>query len=93
MTWSIAVRLAVPWGFWNTQLIFAACPSVVSSMVMFPSAGVIHPAIMARSVDFPEPDGPTRAVTSPALTRALTPWKSQGRQGNGGQPRSESLTW
>ncbi|OQB88755.1 MAG: hypothetical protein BWX86_02605 [Verrucomicrobia bacterium ADurb.Bin122] len=39
---------------------------------MAPASGVSKPAIMRKSVVFPQPDGPRRVRNSPARTSKLT---------------------
>src|SRR5262245_34195033 len=40
---------------------------------IFPSDGGISPAIIFRSVDFPQPDGPSRLAKPPVATSSDTP--------------------
>lgn len=40
-------------------------------MLMFPSEGPYNPASSLRIVDFPDPEGQTNAMVSPALTEKL----------------------
>ena len=41
-----------------------------------PEVIVSSPAIIASSVDFPQPDGPTSTTNSPASTSRLTPFST-----------------
>ena len=41
-----------------------------------PAVIVSSPAIMASSVDFPQPDGPTSTTNSPASTSRLMPFST-----------------
>ena len=45
----------------------------VPSMRISPSLTVSSPAIMASSVDLPQPDGPTRAMNSPVRASRSMP--------------------
>ena len=42
---------------------FILCPSIVRSPPLIRSS----PAIMRKSVDLPQPEGPTKTISSPAL--------------------------
>ena len=56
---------------WNTIAISRSegCTSVTSrpAMPTVPSLMVSRPEIIRRSVDFPQPDGPTKTTNSPSL--------------------------
>jgi hypothetical protein len=45
-----------------------------SPMRMSPLVIDSRPAIIRSSVDFPQPDGPTRMTNSPSAISAFTPW-------------------
>src|SRR5882724_4363241 len=45
-------------------------------IVISPDVTVSRPAIMASSVDFPQPDGPTSTTNSPGATSRLTPFST-----------------
>jgi hypothetical protein len=47
--------------------------TVRSPMRISPAEMVSSPAIMRSSVDFPQPDGPTRMTNSPSAMSMLTP--------------------
>ena len=41
-------------------------------MVILPELSISSPAIMRKSVDLPQPDGPTSTTNSPSATSMLT---------------------
>ena len=43
-------------------------------ILILPSAINSRPAIMRKSVDFPQPDGPTKVTNSPSATEIDIPW-------------------
>src|SRR5687767_2188800 len=85
MTFSSAVIEGRSWNDWNTKPSMrprsAARPSSSSALSSWPSIltdpelGVSRPASSPSSVDLPDPDTPTIATASPALTSKLTPLK------------------
>ncbi len=54
---------------------FASLSLVISvpAIATVPVVGVSRPARMCMSVDFPEPDGPITATSSPVVTSRSTP--------------------
>src|ERR1700722_19539069 len=46
------------------------------SMRISPSLTLSRPAIIARSVDFPQPEGPTSAMNSPVFASRLMPLRT-----------------
>src|SRR5882757_7788911 len=47
-----------------------------SAMRISPEVTLSRPAIMASSVDFPQPDGPTRAMNSPVSASRSMPFST-----------------
>jgi len=59
----------------NLDRSFSDIPTIsVPSILMLPESAVSSPPIRFKSVDFPEPDGPSIVNISPALTSKLTPF-------------------
>ena len=48
--------------------------TTVPPMLIVPPEISSSPATMRRSVDLPQPDGPTSTRNSPSATLRLTPW-------------------
>lgn len=71
----LAPRQLDPWGTQATRLVRGreVDKSEVERRVIVPDDGAIKPPIAARSVDFPLPDGPTRAPTRPGEKTAEKP--------------------
>src|SRR5437762_2435348 len=59
------------------QISRGACPAMeASAKRISPRAGLMRPAIVLRSVDFPAPLGPRMPTISPASTRKSTPFNT-----------------
>src|SRR5260370_4339436 len=50
--------------------------TILPSMRISPSLTLSSPAIIASSVDLPQPEGPTRATNSPACASRLMPLRT-----------------
>src|ERR1700722_1211018 len=50
--------------------------TILPSMRISPSLAVSSPAIIANSVDLPQPDGPTSAMNSPVCASRLIPLRT-----------------
>ncbi len=48
--------------------------TTLPAISMVPAVISSSPATMRRSVDFPQPDGPTMTRNSPSATSIETPW-------------------
>ena len=59
----------------------------VPSMRISPSLTLSRPAIMASSVDLPQPDGPTRAMNSPVCSLEIDSLEDLDRAEALGEPR------
>jgi hypothetical protein len=59
------------------------------SMVTVPAVGSIRPAMISRSVDLPQPDGPTTEKNSPAISSRL----SGPSACTAGPPAVDRKTW
>src|SRR5690606_1357403 len=63
---------------WNTMARpRSAAPFWVTSspsISMPPEVGLSSPAMRRRSVDLPQPEGPTKTTSSPSLISRSTPW-------------------
>src|SRR5262245_8787824 len=64
-----------------------SAPSIVTS----PWSGRSNPAMTLSSVDFPQPDGPTSATSSPSPTLKLT--RSRTRSGPLSEPNVFPMSW
>src|ERR1700722_9468393 len=54
----------------------ATALTILPSMRISPSLALSSPAIMASSVDLPQPDGPTSAMNSPVCASRLIPLRT-----------------